>query len=65
MLEIYRNKDNTGGPFHKTLKYKNSEEVLVPDIRADMEQQKLDILGFYHLKQIQGDLEEPTVLYDI
>lgn len=67
LLKVYMNKEKTGGPFHKPLQYKPEGQMLtikVPDIRADMEKRKLDVLGFYQLKKMQLDEESITVFFD-
>lgn len=52
LLQVYRNVEKTGGPFLKALKYKNNDNVKIPDIRADMDKIQIDVLGFYRLKRI-------------
>lgn len=37
----------------------------VPDIRADMEKLKLDILGFFNLKRMQIELDQDQYYVDI
>lgn len=64
LLQVYNNLEETGGPFHKTLKYKNHAEVKVPDIRADMERLKLSVFGFYKLKRLQITEEGSTLFLD-
>jgi len=47
LSRVYNNADKTGGPFLKTLKYEKVDNVKVPDVRADMDKIKIDVLGFY------------------
>ena len=37
LSRVYNNKGKTGGPFLKSLKYENVDEVKTPDIRKDMD----------------------------
>lgn len=67
LLKVYKNREKTGGPFHKPLQYKpagSMQTIQVPDIRADMEKLKLDVLGFYRLKKMQLDEESVTLFFD-
>ena len=61
LLQVYNNIEKTGGPFLKPLKYKNNDNVKIPDIRADLQKVQIDVLGFYRLKRIQ--LEETLTTY--
>ena len=36
----------------------------MPDIRADMEKLKLDVLGFYHLRRMQLDEQYTSLHFD-
>lgn len=53
LQKIFYNTTTCGGVFYKPLQYINGPQVQVPDIRADMEKMKLDVLGFFHLKKLQ------------
>ena len=65
LTKVYNNIQKTGGPFHKALTYQNFKNIPVPDIKADMQALKIDVLGFYRLRRIQVDITSPSYFCDI
>lgn len=65
LSKVYNNIQKTGGPFLKQLTYKNGANIPVPNIKEDMAKLKIDVLGFYQLKQIQVDEVSPSFFVDI